>query len=598
MAVEDTLSLAYCDDGPLAYCVSQGVCYLKPDEDPSSTKILKALRPVGSMIYTTGRTWRGPQGGLWAEVDVARNPGEMGWALVEGPGFNLRGPALIDPGSDGASQLIGIRWLKDPPLFSCLMPKTATIGNLVDALCARTGLNPKETILTKALPRKAPNGTGQLLPVDYTEPKDVLFREQLLCKQGGVSAGSSDHGYTQLGASLGACDFTGIRVFASVRRAWSIMPASDSQPCESRLMAFCSSKDCFVFAASKLPPVLVTFHWLSSESLPDVQRAVRNLPAHRSVVCPRNVEENLYPRRSDEAYANIAPMDQICAAVVHALALEQKKEDSRFGKCNEGLAKPKATFSPTPEMEATASKHAVCGANSLSQVEWMSMEAAMPPEERQTHRNLSLWLQDRARTLGLEKENYDGDEDEEEDATLMAMLENGSGEAVAGGAAEPDDDEEEPAPRPGAPGKKEEEDDAANGKVEKDKNWSAVNLSCRESKLSYRGSLSPMAFTNWLWYRCIRPRLEETKAKLPELDLQGDDSKYCIQDVEDLFGEFMPALPKKDDKDKKDKKDDKDKKDKKDDKKDKKDDKKDDKKKDDKKKKKDVVVLNAKEKLQ
>ena len=29
----------------------------------------------------------------------------------------------------------------------------------------------QETILTKGLPRKAPNGTGALLPVDYTDPK-------------------------------------------------------------------------------------------------------------------------------------------------------------------------------------------------------------------------------------------------------------------------------------------------------------------------------------------------------------------------------------------------------------------------------------------
>ena len=29
----------------------------------------------------------------------------------------------------------------------------------------------QETILTKGLPEKAPNGTGQLLPVDYTAPK-------------------------------------------------------------------------------------------------------------------------------------------------------------------------------------------------------------------------------------------------------------------------------------------------------------------------------------------------------------------------------------------------------------------------------------------
>eukprot|EP00931_Biecheleriopsis_adriatica_P100436 TRINITY_DN75759_c0_g1_i1.p2 TRINITY_DN75759_c0_g1~~TRINITY_DN75759_c0_g1_i1.p2 ORF type:complete len:203 (+),score=34.56 TRINITY_DN75759_c0_g1_i1:60-668(+) len=182
MADEDVGSIG---QGPTAYCIAQGVCFIKPSEDPSSGKILKVKRPVGSMIYTTGETWRGPQGGLWAEVDVARSPGEMGWALVEGPGFGMRGPALIDPcGADGASQMIQIRWLKDPPIFNCLMPKTATVGDLVEAFCSRTGLNRKETILTKGLPKKAPNGSGALLPVDYTDPKDVLFNEQTIEEAG------------------------------------------------------------------------------------------------------------------------------------------------------------------------------------------------------------------------------------------------------------------------------------------------------------------------------------------------------------------------------------------------------------------------------
>lgn len=178
MAVEEIVASDGFGEGPLAYCIAQGVCFLKPSEDPTSGKVLKAKRPVGSMIYSTGVTWRGPQGGVWAEVDVARSPGEMGWALVEGPGFGMRGPALIDPAAaDGASQMVQIRWMKDPPIFNCLMPKQATVGDLIDTFCSRTGLNRKETILTKGLPKKAPNGMG-LLPVDYTDPKDVLFREQ------------------------------------------------------------------------------------------------------------------------------------------------------------------------------------------------------------------------------------------------------------------------------------------------------------------------------------------------------------------------------------------------------------------------------------
>eukprot|EP00438_Fugacium_kawagutii_P000383 Skav234112 [mRNA] locus=scaffold4487:26279:42707:- [translate_table: standard] len=171
MAIEELEQLQ--EGGPTQYTVAQGVCFLKPDEDPWR---LGALLVAGS-----GTTWKGPQGGLWAEVDIGRSPGEMGWALVEGPGFGLRGPCLIDPdASDGFSQMIHIRWLKDPPIFNCLMPKTATVGDLVDTFCSRTGLNRKEVILTKGLPHKAPNGTGQLLPVDYTDPKDILFREQTI----------------------------------------------------------------------------------------------------------------------------------------------------------------------------------------------------------------------------------------------------------------------------------------------------------------------------------------------------------------------------------------------------------------------------------
>merc|ERR1719336_1885629 len=132
--------LVMTDEGGLkAYCVAQGICFLKPSENPASVKIFKTKRPVGSIIYTTGRTWKGPQGGLWAEVDVVHCPGEMGWVLVEGPGFGMKGPVLVDPsGTDNASVLINVRWLKDPPIFSCMMPKTATVGDLLENFSART----------------------------------------------------------------------------------------------------------------------------------------------------------------------------------------------------------------------------------------------------------------------------------------------------------------------------------------------------------------------------------------------------------------------------------------------------------------------------
>merc|ERR1711972_260465 len=111
------------------------------------------------------------------------------------------------------------------------------------------------------------------------------------------------------------------------------------------------------------------------------------------------------------------------------------------------------------------------------------------------------------------------------------------------------------------------EDADAVGTIEKSRNWSAVNVACKESKLNFRGSFTQVAFTNWLWYKCIRPKLEETKSKLPEMD--PSDTAFCIDDVEELLGEFMPVKKEEKDKDKKDKKDDKDNKEKKDDKKEK-----------------------------
>lgn len=294
--------------------------------------------------------------------------------------------------------------------------------------------------------------------------------------------------------------------------------------------------------------------------------------------------------------------EEVHENVMKALALEEKKDLRRLGKeyeerrvdvvdnvCGED-------GKPLPEMDAVVLKNKTSATNSLSQTEWASMEAAMPAEERQTHRNLQVYFMERAKAAGV-KEQKEEDEDDD-DPEMLALIGDGT-DAPEGGEGDSDAEED---PRDAARKKQEEEDKEAVGTVEKSKNWSSVNLAFQESKLNYRGSFSALSFTNWLWFRVVRPKLEETKSKLPELS-EEDMEKYGIQDVEEVLGEFMPAMKKKEEKeDKKDKKDkEKDKKDKKDkkeedDKKDKKD-KKDDKK-DSKKKKKDIVQLNAKEKLQ
>jgi len=293
--------------------------------------------------------------------------------------------------------------------------------------------------------------------------------------------------------------------------------------------------------------------------------------------------------------------EEVHANVLRALALEEKKDLRRLGKEYEerqvdavdNVCGENGTV--IADMDAIVLKNKTSATNSLSQTEWAGMEAAMPAEERQTHRNLQIFFMERAKALGVKETEQ---EEEEDDPEMMALIEGAADGGEGGDGAE---SEEEDA-RDTARKKQEEEDKEAVGTVEKAKNWSSVNLAFQESKLNYRGSFSNLGFTNWLWYRVVRPKLEETKSKLPELS-DEELEKYGIQDVEEVLSEFMPPQKKKEDekdkKDKKDKKDDKDKKDKKDkkeedDKKDKKD-KKDAK---DKKKKKDAVQLNAKEKLQ
>lgn len=291
--------------------------------------------------------------------------------------------------------------------------------------------------------------------------------------------------------------------------------------------------------------------------------------------------------------------EEVHENVLKALSLEEKKDLRRLGKEYEDRRVDAVDNvcgedgKPLAEMDAIVLKNKTSATNSLSQTEWASMEAAMPAEERQTHRNLQVYFMERAKAAGVKEQKEE--EEEEDDPEMLALL--GDGEVPEGGDADSDAEED---PRDAQRKKQEEEDKEAVGTVEKSKNWSSVNLAFQESKLNYRGSFSALSFTNWLWFRVVRPKLEETKSKLPELSDEEMD-KYGIQDVEDVLGEFMPAMKKKEEKeDKKDKKDkdkDKDKKDKKDKEDDKKKDKKDDKK-DSKKKKKDAVQLNAKEKVQ
>jgi len=223
---------------------------------------------------------------------------------------------------------------------------------------------------------------------------------------------------------------------------------------------------------------------------------------------------------------------------MQAMAKEDFKADRRLGRTKEEEKPVKdawdavqAMIKGTPAQEAIVMKNVVSGTNSLSQVEWLHMEGAMPAEEKQTHKNLGAWMQSRAKASGVKAEKEEEEDDDDEEA--LALL-AGDGGAEGGLEDDESDGDDEAPPKKGD--KEEEEPEIV---VDKDKNWSAVNLVCKESKLSYRGVLSQIGFTNWMWYRCVRPSLEATKSSLPDIDLS--DCPYGIEDIDEIFNMYLPA---------------------------------------------------------
>mmetsp|Transcript_22768 Transcript_22768/g.64515 ORF Transcript_22768/g.64515 Transcript_22768/m.64515 type:complete len:312 (-) Transcript_22768:187-1122(-) len=108
--------------GALECQVMQGPLIKKLGTDPATGKITKLSRKVGSKIKTTGKTWTGPSGGEWAEVDPSAE--KAGWLLVEGPGFNLPGPLLerVDPG-DPEPMVLQVQSPVDESVFEiCMRP--------------------------------------------------------------------------------------------------------------------------------------------------------------------------------------------------------------------------------------------------------------------------------------------------------------------------------------------------------------------------------------------------------------------------------------------------------------------------------------------
>eukprot|EP00811_Abedinium_folium_P009914 NODE_19167_length_856_cov_6.115226.p1 GENE.NODE_19167_length_856_cov_6.115226~~NODE_19167_length_856_cov_6.115226.p1 ORF type:complete len:206 (+),score=71.79 NODE_19167_length_856_cov_6.115226:134-751(+) len=154
------------DGGPPEYIVTQGCAFFKRTDDPSNGTILKRKVPTGKRIMSTGCTWTGPSGGVWAELDLARAD-QVGWVLVKGPGFGLVGPALQDAEILDQLTLVEVVLLSETAgiALEALVAKNVNISDLATMVSARTGLSRDSCIFSKELPANSPNG-GRLT-ADY-----------------------------------------------------------------------------------------------------------------------------------------------------------------------------------------------------------------------------------------------------------------------------------------------------------------------------------------------------------------------------------------------------------------------------------------------
>jgi len=141
-------------------------------------------------VYATGLRWTGPSGGVWAELDATM--GQFGWTLVEGPGFGINGPVLIDPQTLASMLMIHIHYLgqtkeDNKVVYECMTQKEQLVGTFVKRFAKQCNLNPKLVMLTKGLPAKQPNGTGMSLPADYIRGEDLLSPDRTLASYDALS---------------------------------------------------------------------------------------------------------------------------------------------------------------------------------------------------------------------------------------------------------------------------------------------------------------------------------------------------------------------------------------------------------------------------
>lgn len=143
------------------YRVLQGPLFKKPGSDPAGQKVIKLNRKVGSKIKTTGKTWMGPSGGQWVELDATAE--KPGWLLIEGPGFNQPGPLLeeVSPGEEEPIVLFVLSPIDDSKLCDFCVRPSETVGSAKRWLLYRMpGLVKSKIQVAQEKPSEKTHGMG------------------------------------------------------------------------------------------------------------------------------------------------------------------------------------------------------------------------------------------------------------------------------------------------------------------------------------------------------------------------------------------------------------------------------------------------------
>lgn len=166
------------------YRVMQGPLFKKPGADPAAQKVVRLSRKVGDSIRTTGRTWAGPMGGEWVQLDPAGGS-KPGWLLVEGPGFGIPGPLLerVDPGDEEPVVLRVLSPIDDSPLCELCLKPSQTVRHAKNWIALRLpGLAPEKITAARERPSDKTHGMGlrnfpaSWIIEDCTRIRDTPFK--------------------------------------------------------------------------------------------------------------------------------------------------------------------------------------------------------------------------------------------------------------------------------------------------------------------------------------------------------------------------------------------------------------------------------------